>query len=52
VPYYVKKLAFCHEVTPRPVLKVVGAVRKAKRLLRGGSREAAPGGLAGAPAQA
>ena len=48
VPRYVKKVAFCRDPMPRPVLKVVQLVRTAKALFRGGG-QAAPGGLGLAP---
>ncbi|HEY8571426.1 cupin domain-containing protein [Phenylobacterium sp.] len=48
VPQYVKKVAFCRDPLPKPVLKFVGAVRAVKRRLKGGA--AAPGGLVPASA--
>lgn len=45
---YVRKLAFCRDPLPRPLLGFIAAVRKLKRLL--GRRAAAPGGLAAQPA--
>lgn len=44
VSSYVKKLAFCRDPLPRPLLGLVAAVRRAKGLV--GRRSAAPGGLA------
>jgi uncharacterized cupin superfamily protein len=48
VAIYVKKLAFCRDPLPRPLLAVIKAVRKLKGLL--GRRAATPGGLAPQPA--
>lgn len=45
---YVKKLAFCRDPLPRPLLAFITAVRKLKALL--GRRSTAPGGLAAQPA--
>jgi uncharacterized cupin superfamily protein len=48
VAAYVKKLAFCRDPLPRPVLALVRAVRKLKSMLRKGAP--APGALAPAAA--
>jgi uncharacterized cupin superfamily protein len=48
VATYVKKLAFCRDPLPRPLLAFIGAVRKAKAMF--GKSAAAPGGLAPQPA--
>ena len=48
VPVYVRKLAFCRDPLPRPLLAFIRAVRKLKAML--GRKTAAPGGLAPQPA--
>ena len=48
VATYVKKLAFCRDPLPRPLLAFIAVVRKLKGLM--GKRSAAPGGFAPQPA--
>ncbi|HEY8617923.1 cupin domain-containing protein [Phenylobacterium sp.] len=49
VPRYVRKVAFCRDPLPRPVLKLVQLVRAAKRRLK---RQPAPSGPLGLPQEA
>ena len=48
VTSYVKKLAFCRDPLPRPLLAFIGAVRKLKGLV--GRRAGSPGGFVAQPA--